>query len=334
MDTELVGKRIAIVGAGLAGLGCAESLSSHGFEVTLFDKGRFSGGRLASRDRDENAFDYGAQYLTARDGRFKQFLSRLLRSGNLARWQANFGKLESGRLTAEIPSARYVGVPSMRSIVESQLHGKHLLCSHRVSAVSQKQNKWSLTGTADGISGQTMFEQGGFDFLVLSLPPLQAAALHPHPLLESQVLRPCIALLVSFKERLKLDFDGVISDDKTISWVARDSSKPGRAAGERWVIHASPDWSEQHLASSDDEIQTALLDRYATIFDVSVGSPSFSKIHRWRYALSDTKSSLSCISVRDSSLAYCGDWCVGSRGEAAFLSGLNAAEEVIAKFSG
>ena len=66
--------RIAIIGAGMAGLSCARQLEATGHRVSLFDKGRAPGGRMAVRRVDtalgEASFDHGAQYLTARDSEF------------------------------------------------------------------------------------------------------------------------------------------------------------------------------------------------------------------------------------------------------------------------
>ena len=38
--------RIAIIGAGMAGLSCGQRLAEGGHEVELFDKGRGAGGRV------------------------------------------------------------------------------------------------------------------------------------------------------------------------------------------------------------------------------------------------------------------------------------------------
>ncbi|MEO9491375.1 MAG: FAD-dependent oxidoreductase, partial [Marinomonas sp.] len=40
---------IAVVGAGMAGLTCANELAKAGFAPVLFDKGRGPGGRMAAR---------------------------------------------------------------------------------------------------------------------------------------------------------------------------------------------------------------------------------------------------------------------------------------------
>ncbi|TGN44114.1 FAD-dependent oxidoreductase, partial [Paracoccus liaowanqingii] len=63
--------RVAIIGAGLAGLTCAGRLAQAGLSVTLFDKGRGPGGRLATRRADDGLrFDHGALWLAARDPGF------------------------------------------------------------------------------------------------------------------------------------------------------------------------------------------------------------------------------------------------------------------------
>ena len=63
---------VAVVGAGSSGLTCARTLADHGLPVTVFEKSRGVGGRMAMRCNDSGAvFDHGAQYFTVRDERFQ-----------------------------------------------------------------------------------------------------------------------------------------------------------------------------------------------------------------------------------------------------------------------
>jgi predicted NAD/FAD-dependent oxidoreductase len=66
--------RFGIVGAGMAGLACAEGLASEGHEGVLLDKGHGPHGRMSTRRMQTSAgeahFDYGAQYFTVRDEAF------------------------------------------------------------------------------------------------------------------------------------------------------------------------------------------------------------------------------------------------------------------------
>jgi predicted NAD/FAD-dependent oxidoreductase len=52
----------AVIGAGISGLICARTLAQHGWLVTVFEKGRGVGGRMAVRRTEAGlAFDHGAQ---------------------------------------------------------------------------------------------------------------------------------------------------------------------------------------------------------------------------------------------------------------------------------
>lgn len=56
-------KKIAVVGAGIAGLSCAYELQKAGHDVTVFEKEALVGGRMSSRKKDGLTFDIGANHL-------------------------------------------------------------------------------------------------------------------------------------------------------------------------------------------------------------------------------------------------------------------------------
>ncbi|MDQ6881692.1 MAG: NAD(P)/FAD-dependent oxidoreductase, partial [Pseudomonadota bacterium] len=56
--------RIAVVGAGVAGLSCARTLAQAGAKVTVFEQAAQVGGRMTSCDTAFGTFDHGAQYFT------------------------------------------------------------------------------------------------------------------------------------------------------------------------------------------------------------------------------------------------------------------------------
>jgi predicted NAD/FAD-dependent oxidoreductase len=322
--------KVAIVGAGLAGLTCGSILAKNGLNVTVFDKGRFPGGRLASRDHDANTFDYGAQYFTPRDLRFQQFLVPFERKGKVMQWKGKFAMMINGDLKEEeLIEPRYVGVPMMRTVAEELASGLECYTSHRITSASRQGTKWSLTGSIENEELHRSFAYGDYDFLVFNLPPQQAADIHPHALLSEVKLLPCWALLLTFQERIQLDCDGVKLDDKVISWVARDSSKPGRNLGERWVIHASSQWSDEYFSADSSEVEKILKVRFATLFGIKLPAINFTKLHRWKFALPIFPPDWGCIVDQSSAIGYCGDWCVAARVEGAFLSGLTLAEEIL-----
>ncbi len=60
---SFVPKKIAVIGAGIAGLTCAYELQKAGHEVTVYEKGSQVGGRMSSRSTNNYIFDLGADHL-------------------------------------------------------------------------------------------------------------------------------------------------------------------------------------------------------------------------------------------------------------------------------
>ncbi len=336
--------RVAIVGAGLAGLVVAARLKQAGFDVEVFDKGRFVGGRLASRDRDVNQFDYGAQYFTARDQSFIEFLEPLRYASIVQTWQGRFGSqssLEAGLSIVNDGKERLVGVPTMRSLAEYivETNGLTVRTGCRVASVKRSECGWSLA-FAEGESAVSDVLCDGFDYLVLNMPAAQAQALAPFELGEF-CFTPCIAAMLSFDAPLALPFDGVAFESEAafFSWIARDSSKPGRPQGERWVLHISGGTADSLWPSSDEDLTAEVIGKFknfcaANIDEFELPSHNFAKVHRWRYALAlkpadkDGEPNQGYLFDRDEKIGYCGDWLHSPRVEGAFLSGHRLASAI------
>ena len=56
-------KNIIIVGAGIAGLMCAQRLTKSGLSVSIFDKSRGVGGRVGTRRIENGIFNHGASQI-------------------------------------------------------------------------------------------------------------------------------------------------------------------------------------------------------------------------------------------------------------------------------
>ncbi len=81
-------RRVAVIGAGMAGLACAAALHAAGLDLTVFDKGRRAGGRTATRRVDGMAFDHGASVITAHTPAFNVALKGMAAAGAAALWPA------------------------------------------------------------------------------------------------------------------------------------------------------------------------------------------------------------------------------------------------------
>ncbi len=312
--------RVAVIGGGLAGLACARTLADHGWPVSVFDKGRRPGGRIATRRDETGSFDHGAQYFTVKDRRFGRLVESWQQDGHVAPWTSPLVHLAAG-VTRSVDDGRvrYVGVPGMSAI------GRHLGADLpiredvRIDRLERRDDTWWTVADGGAVFGP-------FERVIVAAPAPQAAnLLAPVPELAAVAaaaeMAPCWAVMLAFARRLPLAFGGAFVDDPLLSWIARDSDKPGRPAGERWVLHAPPAWSRAHLEDEPDAVVAAMLAAFARATGTDPGLPLTARAHRWRYAQSGDGVGAPCLFDAAAGLGACGDWCVGGRIEGAYLSG-------------
>ena len=79
---------VAVIGAGMTGITCARALYVAGYDVTVFEKSRGLGGRMATRRVGKTlTIDHEAQFITARSDAFKSFMQRACKAGTAEIWQ-------------------------------------------------------------------------------------------------------------------------------------------------------------------------------------------------------------------------------------------------------
>ena len=342
-------KKIAVIGAGVAGIACARTLMQAGHDVTVFEKSRSAGGRMSTRNTEFGGFDHGTQYFTVRDARFEKALAT---SGSLVRpWSANTVRIldELGRVVASsLPSkeAHWVAAPGMNALVKhwaqpllsaGRLHFETQVS--RIEADKLLPIRWQLQ--TDSEAG-TAAVHSGFDAVVMAVPSPQAQAL----LLSSQIAKtmmvkiakvdvaPCWTLMLAFPQaaqpnlaHLGPQWNAARSTHHRIAWLARESSKPGRSAIERWTVQASPEWSQRHLEDDAPRVTAKLLKAFTEVTGIRAQA-TYAQVHRWRYA--QTTRPLGTSHLWDAAgIGACGDWCLGHRVEDGFVSGLEMALAIL-----
>jgi predicted NAD/FAD-dependent oxidoreductase len=306
-------KSTAVIGAGPAGLACARTLADAGESVTLFDKGRAAGGRLATRRAEAEGrklqFDHGAQYARVRDPGFAALMDQLVASGHAARW-----KVEG--------EGRVVGAPGMSALGRAMAAGLKLEANATVLRLESVVGGWQLH-TAEGAT------HGPFAQVVLATPAPQAVPLlAPHSPAMAEAASateaaPCWALMVAFEQKLPAIPDVLRARGEAIAWAARDSAKPGRETlAECFVVHAGPDYSRANLERAAPDMAPELLAEFAGLAGTSLPTPIHLAAHRWRYALVETPLGAPFLHDAARGLGACGDWCLGPRIESAWLSGV------------
>lgn len=315
--------KVAIIGAGIAGLAAAQCLARRGIEVTLFEKSRGVGGRMSTRRVETGdgvllAFDHGAQFFTARGPAFTAEVARWHSRGSAAPWRGD----------------RWVGTPAMTAPARDLAQGLTILHNHTINRASLQDHGWQL-GAAEA-----SLPPYGFSALLLAVPAPQAEALLATaglawPLVNQVRYAPCWALMLTLAPDDALDLPALWQgEDPVIAWIAGNRDKPGRSPHPAsFVIHATANWSRDNLELSPERARDALLAALARLVGACPEQPLYIQAHRWRYALVEQSAGQDCIWDPSRMIGACGDWCIGGRVEAAFDSGHALGVKVAAALS-
>jgi hypothetical protein len=313
-------QRIAVIGAGIAGLSAARRLATAHSQPMVFDKARRPGGRVSTRRTHEFAFDHGAQYFTCRAPAFESLVSDWCLRGVAARWEAPIITLANGvRGGARGEPARYVGVPGMSALARDLAADFDVACEERIARIARSSGRWSVISDAGRV-----FD--GFDAVVIATPAPQATPLLAVvPEFAARVaavqMQACHVAMLVFAEPFGVDFGGAFVAESPLAWVARNGTKPGRASGECWVLQTTPEWSTAHLEQSPEAVTAELLDALGAALGCALPPTILRASHRWLFARSDRPLGHPFLWDPDVGLGVCGDWTLGGRVENAFLSG-------------
>lgn len=312
-----------VIGAGWSGLTAASRLVEAGQRVCVVEKSRGPGGRSATRRNGKDRFDHGAQYFTARSAAFGRQLQQWRDDGWIQKWSPRLTAIggDGGHHDPESVQ-RFVALPGMSGVCRQLAEPLDCRFELRVDSLAH-DGHW----TAQLDSGDTLEALR----LLITAPPAQAAALlgtsHSlHDELAGVVFDPCIALMAAFGDEFEARFDAAfVNAPGPLSWIARDSSKPGRE-GECWVAHATADWSREHLEHGFDDLADVLASALCEQLDIDPSRLRSRSAHRWRYAQVADPRDDGFLARPDQHLAISGDWLAGSRVEGAWRSGRKAAD--------
>ena len=314
-----------IVGAGIAGLMAANTLTRAGCKVTLIDKSRGVGGRMATRRLDRWTFDHGAQYLFARNESFRVKLRSWWTEGLIRPWLESLP--DGSGNTQPLESTAYAGLPSMTSIPKAMAIGLHVALQQRVLSARVSNGAWSVDTDAD----ETYMAEA----LLMTAPLPQSLAILesggvvlPSPLdaeLQEVGYDPCFALLTGLSGPAGLPPPGAIQlNGDVIAWIADNHQKGVSSAPGAITIHASSSFSKEYIEAPESAILQALTEAARPYLPSAIES---FQLHRWRYSTPiHSLPQPAMLGSEQPPLVFAGDAFGPGGVEGAALSGIAAAE--------
>lgn len=309
--------RVVIVGAGLSGLVAARRLAGE-HQVTVLDKGRSVGGRLATRRIGAAVLDHGAQFFTVRGDAFRAQVDDWLERGLAHVWCHGFSPDGDAY-------PRYVGSAGMNSLAKDLATGLDCRPNQLVFTLRRQEEGWDV-----------VIDDGSVipcDAVLLTAPAAQAWVLLaqseldvPHELFRSDYHRTIGLLTVLDRPSAVPEPGGVQLDPADPSapfGFVGDNQSKGVSPVPAVTFHATQPWSLERWDDDIDTLRAALLERAAPFLgDADVLD---AQVKKWRFAGPIEPWADPCWVDEEHRVVLAGDLFAGPKVEGAFNSGVAAA---------
>ncbi|MDE5077462.1 MAG: FAD-dependent oxidoreductase [Trichodesmium sp. St2_bin6] len=344
---------IAVIGAGIAGLVCAQELQQAGYSVLVLEKSRGVGGRMATRRVLGSRADHGVRYLEPTNKFLQQLINNLETQKNspdaepiLRLWTDKIYQLTQPQKPL-LPIAKncYIAPQGMNSVGKFLAQNLDIWFSRRVQTIQPIAEKnWCLKLEITNDAATEKPTEVIAKAIVLAIPAPQALMILEKPVAEIQpefIQRlgfveydPCITVMAGYSPALQKKLPEwqaiVLPNDEYLNWVGLDSSKRPYPTQPIFVIQSSAKFATTHLDSPDlQPLGKELLEYTAQQLLPWLSSPEWLQVHRWRYAFCRQPLDVACLTTKlPLPLLGAGDWCGGNNIESAFASGLAAANSL------
>ena len=320
--------KIAIIGAGMASSSIV-SLLRNNFDISVFEKSRGLGGRMATRRKDDFSFDHGTQFFTVKSKEFMKFIAPLIEKKVVNNWNAFYQEIGSEGIILEKQwqdtDRHYVGVPAMNSVCKTSLDGINIYINTKITKLIKIKGKWLLI---DDNKNQSEL----FDWVITTNPVEQAFNILPKDItLRNEIkkikMKARYTLMLGFNNPLKLPFDVAKIIHNCISWISVNSSKPGRTGKFSLVIQSTNTFARNNFSTNPNIITDNLIRVSSNILKINLNCANHIELHKWNYADSNLIK-FKCYVDPTLKIAACGDWTINGNVESAFLSGIRTSSQI------
>lgn len=332
MVADSVNAHTIVIGAGISGISAAIALQDAGIDVLVLDKGRSVGGRMATRRLGGGAADHGAQFFTARESDFQQFVDQWLADNLVFIWSHGWSD-GSLAFAASDGHPRYAvrgGLNMLPRTLAKSL--RRVKVGVEIATATRDENGWILQDQDGDIFT--------CDYLVLTPPVPQALTLlddgatnlmtSERAALDRISYAPCLAGMFVIEGEATLPSPGAIQrKNSNIHWIADNRAKGISDAAIVITVQANERYSNQLWDAPDEHILGSL--RTNLQLFLAPGTQIVEEqLKRWRYsAVQTTHPERYLMTNEQPYVVFAGDAFGGPRVEGAFLSGLAAARALL-----
>ena len=333
---------VAVVGAGLAGLVCAQQLRLSGQQVVVVEKSGGLGGRLATRRLPGTCADHGVRYLEVQGPLTEQLIQTLLQQDVLQLWLSQLEIVEASK-TGPVANC-YTASNGLTAVAKWLAADLEIWSGQRLHRLAPTDSGWQLELEAQNLESKPPLLARS---VVMAVPAPQALALL-EPLSEQMPdlagairgakFNPCLTAIATYPAQspdVAPDWQAFkFLNHANLAWVSLESSKGRDPQIPTLVVQSTAEYANLHLESEDlglagktliDEVAETLSSHLA----IWLKHPAQLQVHRWRYGFVHQPLSEKCLAASAPFPLVCGgDWCGGSQVENALASGLAAASQI------
>lgn len=303
-----------IIGAGMAGLTAARLLTRRSQSITLVDKGRGVGGRVATRRWGEARADHGAA-------------SFCLKGDAKALWDDVCKGLSLQEAPQDLDAEAWTCTAGMSALAKAMAQDLPVQLQQTIEAVERKDGLW-ISRSKEGQSWRSRK-------VVITSPLWQTAEFlkttHPELGLEIQDLARLVEYEPQWTLIIKLASHsqslGAIYQNHPHHEIASlyDQGRKGLPHAEGlWVLHASQAFSQANVEADSSFVIDQMMSALRSLGWKLEGSEI--QAHRWRYARVKKPLGRSFVTFATApGLFLAGDFCLGSQVDRAAESGWAAA---------
>lgn len=358
--------KIAIIGAGIAGLSAGQALARNGHEVHVYEKSRGVGGRMATRYSDpsgEYRFDHGIGFFSASSDEFSLQVDRWHSKGLVKSWGDQAFRLGSeGQMIPFLETVSSSGTPTKSWFTSS--NGMNLLAKEmsRVVHVHYLAHVSGITyyGTSHGKKKPWLlnFQDSNMveaDAVIVATPAPQAYGIlntcHDEVdtyriIREIDVVRylPTFTVMALVDPNKQVPWSTLFLDGPRLQMISHESRKHAGLIDEnettlrRYILHSTHKAAQKAVNSQNRDkdwfqLQNEILADAAKILGDWIQHPSWSQSHGWRYAECENPLPHTHITNgrKEAPLAVIGDYFQGSSIEDSYLSGIACAKDELFK---